>query len=185
MSKLCLLSQHMVSKPLLQEIHQDNNINGLKPIIKQAVPIGTPLAQTDPYFYVMSTIFTNYTLSGKLIFNAHHLCCVFLHDVYCELRRNLIFYVRQFCIFLCDVIGVHLLWALGELELLCASVFFINDKISSHTPVITRNIHVILMLFIYIYISILRSTSLWFIMLSDSAYFHCGFSHGMCIIRRT
>ena len=78
------------------------------------------------YFYVMSLIL-----------------------IYCELSRNLIFYARQCCIFLRDVIGVHLLWALGELEILCASVSFVNDMISSHTPVVARNIHVILMLFIY------------------------------------
>ena len=78
------------------------------------------------YFYMMSAVFTYYALS-----------------------RNLIFYARQCCIFLRDVIGVHLLWALGELEILCASVSFVNDMISSHTPVVARNIHVILMLFIY------------------------------------
>ena len=70
--------------------------------------------------------------------------------IYCELSRNLIFYARQCCIFLRDIIGVHLLWALRELEILCASVSFVKDMISSHTPVVTRNIHVLLMLFIYI-----------------------------------
>ena len=68
--------------------------------------------------------------------------------IYCELSRNLIFYARQCFIFLRDVIGLHLLWALEELEILCASVSFVNDMISSHTPVVARNIHIILMLFI-------------------------------------
>ena len=78
------------------------------------------------YFYMMSVVFTYYALS-----------------------RNLIFYAWQCCIFLRDVIGVHLLWSLGELEILCVSVSFVNDMISSHTPVVARNMHVILMLFIY------------------------------------
>ena len=110
------------------------------------------------YFYMMSAVFTYYALS-----------------------RNLIFYARQSCIFLRDVIGVHLLWALGELDILCASVSFVNDMISSYTPVVARNIRYI----DAVYKSTLCSTSLCFIMLSDGAYFHRGFSHGMCIFRRT
>ena len=48
-------------------------------------------------------IFTYYALSGKLIYNA-----------------------RQCCVFLRDVIDIDLLWAVQELDIICASVLYIS-----------------------------------------------------------
>ena len=137
------------------------------------------------YFYMMSAVFTYYALS-----------------------RNLIFYARQCCIFLRDVIDINLLWAVQELDILCATVLYISTWCHWRpSTVSTRGtwdfmcVSVICQRHDFIthsgcrekytcyidavYISTLCSTSLCFIMLSDGAYFHRGFSHGMCIFWRT
>ena len=136
------------------------------------------------YFYMMSAVFTYYALS-----------------------RNLIFYARQCCIFLRDVIDINLLWAVQELDILCATVLYISTWCHWRpSTVSTRGtwdfmcVSVICQRHDFIthsgcrekytcyidavYISTLCSTSLCFIMLSDGAYFHRGFSHGMCIFWR-
>ena len=136
------------------------------------------------YFYMMSAVFTSYALS-----------------------RNLIFYARQCCIFLRDVIDINLLWAVQELDILCATVLYISTWCHWRpSTVSTRGtwdfmcVSVICQRHDFIthsgcrekytcyidavYISTLCSTSLCFIMLSDGAYFHRGFSHGMCIFWR-
>ena len=59
------------------------------------------------YFYMMSAVFTYYALS-----------------------RNLIFYARQCCIFLRNVIDINLLWAVQELDILCATVFYVMSLVS-------------------------------------------------------
>ena len=137
------------------------------------------------YFYMMSAIFTYYALSGKLIFNARQ-CCFFtgchwywstvscpgtwyfmrdsvvffyvisLVSIYCELSGNLRFYVRQ-----------------------CHS----SRTWFHHTLRLSREIY--MFYWCCLYISTLCSTLLFFIMLSEGAYFHRGFSHGMCIFWRT
>ena len=106
-------------------------------------------------------------------------CVVFLCDVmiftYYALSRNFILmhvmpYISTWChwywstvscprtwYFMRDSVVYFYLMSLafiycelsGNFEILCASVSFVNDMISSHTPVVARNIHVISMLFIY------------------------------------
>ena len=133
------------------------------------------------YFYMMSAIFTYYVLS-----------------------RNLIFYVRLCCIFLHDVIDINLLWAVQELDILCATVLYIStwchwrpSTVSSRGTGDIMCVSVICQRHDFIthfgcrekytcyidavYISTLCSTSLYFIMMSEVAYFLTG----MCIFGRT
>ena len=78
------------------------------------------------YFYVMSLIL-----------------------IYCELSRNLIFYARQCCIFLRDVIGVHLLWALGELEIYVRQCH-LSTTWFHHTLRLSREIYMLYWCCLYI-----------------------------------
>ena len=117
------------------------------------------------------------------------------------------YFMRVCVVFLRDVIDINLLWAVQELDILCATVLYISTWCHWRpSTVSTRGtwdficVSVICQRHDYIthsgcrekytcyidavYISTLCSTSLCFIMLSDGAYFHRGFSHGMCIFWR-
>ena len=166
------------------------------------------LNATLQYYFVTRFMFILFGVGP-----ASHMSSALLGSTWCQLYSssvlswNLIFHARLCCISTwCH--DINLLWAVQELDILWATVLYISTWCHWRPSTVSIRgtwdfmcVSVICQRHDFIthsgcrekyscyidavYISTLCSTSLCFIMLSDGAYFHRGFSHGMCIFWRT